>query len=121
MSCKSGAGPCGMAYALTRECWLDAAGVETFVSHGRADETVPLALGKRLFHRALKAGFSVSKLLKFEHGHGLSKRLLLELKCWIDRQVPDPDWDIRDHLGLESASSQEYTHRGAIESGILPA
>ena len=48
-----------MAYALTRECWLDAAGVETFVSHGRADETVPLALGKTLFHRALKAGFSV--------------------------------------------------------------
>lgn len=95
-------------------------GVETFVAHGRADTTVPLALGKLLFKRAQKAGFSVSKLFKFAHGHGLSKRLLLELGCWIDRQVPDPDWDIRDYLGLVSVSEQEYTHLGAIESGVLP-
>ncbi len=96
-------------------------GVETFVAHGRADRTVPLALGKQLFKRARKAGFSVSKMLKFPHGHGLSRPELLDLGCWIDRLIPDPDWHISDYLGAVSASSQEYNHRGAIESGILPS
>jgi len=96
-------------------------GVETFVAHGRADRTVPLALGKLLFKRARKVGFSVSKLLKYPHGHGLSRPELLDLGYWIDRQIPDPDWHISDYLGAVSASSQEYNHRGAIESGILPS
>ena len=96
-------------------------GVETFVAHGSRDATVPLELGKSLFRRASKAGFSVSKLLKFPHGHGLGKLLLLRLRGWIDRQIPDPDWNIHDHLGLDvSVSSQEYTHRGALEAGTLP-
>ena len=96
-------------------------GVETFVAHGNRDATVPLELGKSLFRRASKAGFSVSKLLKFPHGHGLGKLLLLRLRGWIDRQIPDPDWNIHDHLGLDvSVSSQEYTHRGALEAGTLP-
>ena len=96
-------------------------GVETFVAHGEADSTVPLALGKQLFKHARKAGFAVSKLFKFPHGHGLSRREMLELRCWIDRQIPDPDWHITDFIGAESASSQEYTHHGALESGVLPS
>ena len=92
-----------------------------FVNDGSRDATVPLELGKSLFRRASKAGFSVSKLLKFPHGHGLGKLLLLRLRGWIDRQIPDPDWNIHDHLGLDvSVSSQEYTHRGALEAGTLP-
>jgi len=105
-------------YWMGRRCGKRG-GVETFVAHGRADRTVPFELGKQLFKRAIKAGFSVAKLLKFSHGHGLSKHQLFELKCWIDRQIPDPEWDL-DDSSLLTASSQGYTHAGALESGILP-
>jgi len=105
-------------YWMGRRCGKRG-GVEMFVAHGRADRTVPLALGKQLFKCALKVGFSVGKLLKFSHGHGLSKHLLLQLKYWIDRQAPDPEWEV-DDSSLATASSQGYTHAGAFEAGVLP-
>jgi len=45
--------------------------------------------------------------------------MCVRVQYWIDRQAPDPEWEV-DDSSLATASSQGYTHAGAFEAGVLP-